>query len=225
MTKTVIALTSVRGRSGKDTLIEELRKAGHTVTRVAFGDTLKEACATELATPPYNTYADLLEYFHSDAKDSPMHSLSIRSLHRGAYREWLETQGPNSADWMDVARTPRWHLQMYGTEYRREFLKNPNVWLDAGLKEIEEAPEGIVVVTDMRQRNEYWALRKLNSKVLCSSYTARLQRLWFVPGVDDTGYHKTDLDLIGSNMDAVIMNEWGSPSGMVTQLEKQLGGL
>lgn len=219
MTKTVIALTSVRGRSGKDTLIEELRKAGHTVTRVAFGDTLKEACATELSTPPYNTRADLLEFFHSDAKDCSMHSLSIRNLHRGAYREWLETQGPNLSEWMDVARTPRWHLQQYGTEYRREFLKNPNVWLDAGLKEIKEAPEGLVVVTDMRQQNEYKAL------VLSGAAMVRLQRLWFIRGVDDTEYHKTDLDLIGHDMHAVVLNEWGNPSDMVSQLEKQLGGL
>lgn len=219
MTKTVIALTSVRGRSGKDTLIEELRKAGHTVTRVAFGDTLKEACATELSTPPYNTYADLLEFFHSDAKDCPMHSLSIRNLHRGTYREWLETQGSNLPEWMDAARTPRWHLQQYGTEYRREFLKNPNVWLDAGLKEIKEAPEGLVVVTDMRQKNEYQQLYLLNA------HPVRLHRMWFVPGVDDAGYHKTDLDLIGQRMSAVVLNGWGNPSDMVTQLEKQLGGL
>lgn len=219
MTKTVIALTSVRGRSGKDTLIEELRKAGHTVTRVAFGDTLKEACADELSTPPYNTRADLLEFFHSDAKDCSMHSLSIRNLHRGAYREWLETRGSNLPEWMDVARTPRWHLQQYGTEYRREFLKNPNVWLDAGLKEIQEAPEGIVVVADMRQRNEYLELTKRGAD------TVRLQRMWFVTGVDDAGYHKTDLDLIGHRMSAVVLNEWGNPANMVAQLEKQLGGL
>lgn len=224
MTKTVIALTSVRGRSGKDTLIEELRKAGHTVTRVAFGDTLKEACATELSTPPYNTRADLLEFFHSDAKDCPMHSLSIRNLHRGAYREWLESQGSNLPEWMDVARTPRWHLQQYGTEYRREFLKNPNVWLDAGLKEIKEAPDGIVVVTDMRQQNEYAALRMFTAG-RPRAYTVRLQRMWFVPGVDDAGYHKTDLDLIGNSMSAVVLNEWGNPAGMVDQLKKQIGGL
>lgn len=224
MTKTVIALTSVRGRSGKDTLIEELRKAGHTVTRVAFGDTLKEACATELSTPPYNTRADLLEFFHSDAKDCSMHSLSIRNLHRGAYREWLETQGPNLPEWMDVARTPRWHLQQYGTEYRREFMGKPDVWLNAGLKEIKEAPEGLVVVTDMRQQNEYSALTRF-SVDRPAAYAVRLHRMWFVPGVDDAGYHKTDLDLIGNSMSAVVLNEWGNPAGMVDQLKKQIGGL
>lgn len=154
-----------------------------------------------------------------------MHSLSIRNLHRGAYREWLETKGQNLPEWMDVARTPRWHLQQYGTEYRREFLKNPNVWLDAGLKEIKEAPEGLVVVTDMRQQNEYHALTALSQKVRYSARTVRLHRMWFVTGVDDAGYHKTDLDLIGHKMSAVILNEWGNPSDMVTQLEKQLGGL
>lgn len=223
MTKTVIALTSVRGRSGKDTLIEELRKAGHTVTRVAFGDTLKEACAEELNCPHFYT-GDLLEFFHSDAKDHLMPGLAIRQLSRSAYREWLETRGSNSPEWMDTVRTPRWHLQMYGTEYRREFLKNPNVWLDAGLKGIKEAPEGLVVVTDMRQQNEYAALNKF-SVDRPKAYTVRLQRMWFVPGVDDDGYHKTDLDLIGNSMSAVVLNEWGNPSGMVDQLEKQLGGL
>ena len=223
MTKTVIALTSVRGRSGKDTLIEELRKAGHTVTRVAFGDTLKEACADELAIAPFFK-EDLLEFFHSDAKDQMMPGLAIRNLHRGAYREWLETQGPNIQEWMDVARTPRWHLQQYGTEYRREFLKNPNVWLDAGLKEIQEAPEGLVVVTDMRQQNEYAALGMFTAG-RPRAYTVRLHRMWFVPGVDDVGYHKTDLDLIGNSMSAVVLNEWGNPAGMVDQLKKQVGGL
>lgn len=221
MTKTVIALTSVRGRSGKDTLIEELRKAGHTVTRVAFGDTLKEACADELAIAPFFK-EDLLEFFHSDAKDQMMPGLSIRNLHRGAYREWLETRGPNLPEWMDVARTPRWHLQQYGTEYRREFMGEPDVWLNAGLKEIAKAPEGLVVVSDLRQRNEYAKLLRAPG---LNVNTVWLHRMWFVKGVDDAPYHKTDLDLLGRSMDAVVLNEWGNPSDMVSQLEKQLGGL
>ena len=221
MTKTVIALTSVRGRSGKDTLIEELRKAGHTVTRVAFGDTLKEACAAELAIAPFFK-EDLLEFFHSDAKDQPMPGLAIRNLHRGVYREWLETRGPNLPEWMDVARTPRWHLQQYGTEYRREFMGEPDVWLNAGLKEIAKAPEGLVVVSDMRQRNEYAKLLRAPD---LNVNTVWLHRMWFVKGVDDATYHKTDLDLLGHDMHAVVLNEWGNPSDMVTQLEKQLGGL
>ena len=219
MTQTVIALTSVRGRSGKDTLIEELRKAGHTVTRVAFGDTLKEACATALANETFTRH-DLLEFFHSDAKDERMPGLAVDKIQEGPYKDWLWAFCSDRFS----PRTPRWHLQQYGTEYRREFLKNPTVWLDAGLKEIKEAPEGLVVVTDMRQQNEYAALTKF-SVDRPKAYTVRLHRMWFVPGVDDAGYHKTDLDLIGNSMSAVVLNEWGNPAGMVDQLIKQVGGL
>jgi len=220
MTKTIITLTSVRGRSGKDTLIEELRKAGHTVTRVAFGDTLKEACADELWGSAFER-EDLLEFFHSDAKDQEMPGLRIAQLPPSPYKTWLRKHTNEN---LRTNRTPRWHLQQYGTEYRREFLKNPNVWLDAGLKEIQEAPEGLVVVTDMRQQNEYAALGMFTAG-RPRAYTVRLHRMWFVPGVDDAVYHKTDLDLIGNSMSAVVLNEWGNPAGMVDQLKKQLGGL
>lgn len=224
MTKIVIALTSVRGRSGKDTLIDELRKAGHQVTRVAFGDTLKEACADEMGnyTEGWYTPATLLEFFHSDHKDFQMEDLRVTALPPSPYKNWLLNQAQD-AEWLQMPRTPRWHLQMYGTEYRREFLKNPNVWLDAGLKEIQEAPEGLVVVTDMRQQNEYAALTRF-SVDRPAAWAVRLHRMWFVPGVDDAGYHKTDLDLIGNSMSAVVLNEWGNPSGMVDQLTKQIGG-
>lgn len=217
MTKIVIALTSVRGRSGKDTLIDELRKAGHQVTRVAFGDTLKEACAAELASTRFSEET-LLEFFHSNHKDVLMDDLRVTALPRSDYKDWLLGLVTDPS-WNQEPRSPRWHLQMYGTEYRREFLNDPNVWLNAGLKEIQEAPEGLVVVTDMRQKNEYSELCSIGAK------TVRLQRLWFVPGVDDAGYHKTDLDLIGHDMHAVVLNEWGNPSSMVDQLTGQLGGI
>lgn len=224
MTKTVIALTSVRGRSGKDTLIEELRKAGHTVTRVAFGDTLKVACAGELASSRFSEET-LLEFFHSNHKDVLMDDLRVTALPKSDYKDWLLSNALVAPE-IQEPRSPRWHLQQYGTEYRREFLKNPDVWLNAGLKEIAKAPEGLVVVTDMRQHNEYLNLWLLgNASPPCNVSTVRLQRMWFVPGVDDAGYHKTDLDLIGHRMDAVVLNEWGNPSDMVAQLEKQLGGL
>lgn len=220
MTKVVIALASVRGRSGKDTLIEELRKAGHQVTRVAFGDTLKVACASELASSRFSEET-LLEFFHSNHKDVLMDDLRVTSLPQSDYKDWLLGLVTDPS-WNQEPRSPRWHLQMYGTEYRREFYNEPDVWLNAGLKEIEKSPAGLVVVSDLRQRNEYAKLLRTPGLHV---NTVWLHRMWFVPGVDDAPYHKTDLDLLGRSMDAVVLNEWGSPSDMVTQLEKQLGGL
>lgn len=221
MTKLVICLTSVRGRSGKDTLIEQLRLQGHEVTRVAFGDVLKEECADTLQSY-WNEREKLIDWFHSDMKDVPQLTLAIREIPEGPYKEWLmykAARGDETLDWMRSPRTPRWHLQQYATDYRRVFLNDPDVWLRAGLKKIAEAPEGpLVVVTDLRQANEYNALASLSEQG-CKVRIVRLHRMWFVPGVDDAPYHVTDVDLIGHLMTDVILNVWGNPADMVQQLK------
>lgn len=222
MTKKIICLTSVRGRSGKDTLIDLLVNTGHDVARVAFGDCLKEECAKDLATDVF-TAEDLLGFFHSDAKDQPMPGLAIKELPSYAYKWFLMVASKNPMDphYFDRPRTPRWHLQQYGTNFRRDHLKNPNVWLDAGMKIIKNTEAEIIVVSDMRQRNEYNNLRLYGQLTGSTVKLVRLQRLWNIPGVDDAPYHVTDLDLIGHQMDAVVLNEWGNPEAMLDQLKTQ----
>lgn len=222
MAKIILCLTSVRGRSGKDTLIEQLIQAGHEVARVAFGDVLKEECAETLQSY-WNERAKLLDWFHSDMKDVARATLSIREIPEGPYKEWLMYKAPRDPvqhRWMEQARTPRWHLQQYGTNYRRDFLKDPDVWLNAGMKVIANTEADIVVVSDLRQSNEYDRLEYLGS-VTGSVKFIRLHRMWFVPGVDDAEFHVTDLDLIGHKMDACVFNHWGNPQGMIDQLKIQ----
>lgn len=217
MAKIIICLTSVRGRSGKDTLIEQLTMQGYDVARVAFGDALKEECAAALQSY-WNEREKLLDWFHSDMKDVLQLTLAIREIPDGPYKEWLmyKAERPEvGKDWMREARTPRWHLQQYATDYRRVFLKDPDVWLNAGMKVIEGQASPLVVVTDMRQANEYARLQEAGGRMV------RLHRMWFVTGVDDAEYHITDLDLIGHKMDACAFNRWGNPQGMVTQLKDQ----
>ncbi|BAO20682.1 hypothetical protein X917_gp16 [Pseudomonas phage PPpW-4] len=230
----IIALTSVRGRSGKDTLIEQLKARGLEVARVAFGDILKEECAKELQSwkVPFET---LVQWFHSDTKDQLLGDLAISQIPDGPYRQWLMFTADRNEDpkWMESPRSPRWHLQKYGTDYRRNHLANPNVWLNAGLENIEGlalAGAKLIVVTDLRQRNEYQALADLSGVLWTSPAgsakvdavkAVRMQRLWFVPGVDDAEYHVTDLDLIGFYMNAVVLNQWGHPDAMVEQLYQQ----
>lgn len=217
MAKLILCLTSVRGRSGKDTLIEQLTLAGHEVARVAFGDVLKEECAETLQSY-WNEREKLLDWFHSDMKDVPQLTLAIREIPEGPYKEWLmfkaDREG-SEGDWMKTPRTPRWHLQQYATDYRRVFLKDPDVWLNAGMKTIEGTDADIVVVSDMRQANEYTRLAEAGGVMV------RLHRMWFIPGVDDAPYHVTDLDLIGHKMDACVFNHWGNPQGMIDQLKIQ----
>lgn len=221
-TKKIICLTSVRGRSGKDTLINLLVKAGFDVARVAFGDCLKEECAHDLANDVF-TKEDLLGFFHSDAKDELMPGLAIKELPSYAYKRFLMAtrKDPVEHRYLSQPRTPRWHLQQYGTNFRRDHLKNPNVWLDAGLRTITNTESEIIVVSDMRQRNEYNNLRLYGQLKDSTVKLVRLQRLWNIPGVDDAPYHVTDLDLIGHRMDAVVLNKWGNPEGMLDQLNTQ----
>lgn len=218
MAKVILCLTSVRGRSGKDTLIEQMTLQGYDVARVAFGDALKEECADALQSY-WNEREKLLDWFHSDMKDVRQATLAIREIPEGPYKQWLmfkaDRSDDTSKDWMAEQRTPRWHLQKYATDYRRVFLKDPDVWLNAGMKVIEGQTSEFVVVTDMRQANEYARLKSVGGCMV------RLHRMWFVPGVDDAAYHITDLDLIGHKMDACAFNHWGNPKGMVDQLQVQ----
>lgn len=215
----IIALTSVRGQSGKDTLIEQLELNGFVVARVAFGDVLKEQCATDMAGYDFNKQ-DLLRFFHGPEKDVAMPGLAIKHVTEGPYKRWLiDTAERDSSQWMQQVRTPRWHLQQYGTNFRRVHLDNPNVWLDEGMKLVEELQGNeafdLIVISDLRQRNEYKKLKAYGAKLV------RLQRMWFKACIDDQAFHVTDLDLIGHGMDAVVLNVWGEPGDMVQQLYAQ----
>jgi hypothetical protein len=216
----IIALTSTRGQSGKDTLCDLLVQSGFTVVRVAFGDVLKENCARVLSNGYDMDEATLIEWFHSDQKDRLKPSLAIKDIPNSNYRNWLMFKADQGTDmdWVNAMRTPRWHLQKFGTEFSREYMKQPDIWLNEGLKKITEATLGkpdFIVVSDLRQENEYQALYDLGAKLV------RLQRMWFKPGVDDVAFHGTDVVLTKYEMDALVLNEWNKPMEMLTQLREQ----
>uniref|UniRef100_A0AAU6VZN9 Deoxynucleotide monophosphate kinase n=1 Tax=Pseudomonas phage Ghual01 TaxID=3138534 RepID=A0AAU6VZN9_9CAUD len=214
---TIIALTSERGRSGKDTLVELLREEGFEICRVAFGDVLKRQCAEVLTTDNYARVV-MENHCHTDLKDALFEELSILSLPDSEYKDWLieHRQDPVAGRWLTQLRSPRWHLQQYGTGFRRNFKGEPDVWLKEGLKEIDRAFEGqVVVVTDMRQANEYEAL------AIRQAHLVRLSRNWVIPEVDNAPLHATDIELRDFQMDAVVENRWGYASQMLDQLKAQ----
>jgi hypothetical protein len=208
----IIALTSERGRSGKDTLVELLREEGHEVYRVAFGDVLKRQCAGVL-THDEAARIVMESHCHTDLKDAVFEELAICNLPETPYRDWL---------WFDcdhdegIPRSPRWHLQQYGTGFRRNHLQDLDVWLREGIKVVDQAPKGsLVVVTDMRQANEYAALS------VRQAHLVRLSRDWHIAAVDDVPLHATDIELRDYQMDALVVNRWGNARGMLDQLKEQ----
>ncbi|CAI3971369.1 deoxynucleoside monophosphate kinase [Pseudomonas phage CHF7] len=217
MSRVIIALTSERGRSGKDTLVELLREEGFEVYRVAFGDVLKHQCSLVL-TDCREAQIVMESHMHTDLKDAPFEELSIKELPDSEYRDWLidNRTDPVMHRFLSQSRSPRWHLQQYGTGFRRNYKGEPDVWLNEGLKLIEKAPEdSLVVVTDMRQANEYLALEGLGAHLV------RLIRGWPIETVDSAPLHATDIELRDHVMDAVVKNEWGYASDMLVQLRAQ----
>lgn len=211
MSLVIIALTSERGRSGKDTIVELLREEGFEVYRVAFGDVLKHQCSLVL-TDCREAQIVMESHMHTDLKDAKFEELSINNIPDSEYSDWLRENF-----WDDTApQSPRWHLQQYGTGFRRNYKGEPDVWLNEGLKLIEKAPEdSLVVVTDMRQANEYLALEGLGAHLV------RLIRGWPIEAVDSAPLHATDIELRDHVMDAVVKNEWGYASDMLVQLRAQ----
>lgn len=213
MSQVIIALTSERGRSGKDTLIEKLREAGYKVYRVAFGDVLKRQCS-EVLTDFESARIVMESHMHTDLKDAQFEELAIGELPPSEYCEWL-FDDPAIFD-LETPRSPRWHLQQYGTGFRRNFKEDPDVWLNEGLKEIAKAPaDALVVVSDMRQANEYAALNERGAHLV------RLQRDWSIPAVDNAPLHATDIELRDFPMDALVVNRWGHADWMLESLTAQ----
>lgn len=214
MSKPILALNSIRGKSGKDTLIEHLEKQlGLKVFRVAFADVLKKQCAEALGDPR------LEAHMHTSAKDTDSVALSIEKLPEGDYKEFLECH----TDYCQTSpRSLRWHLQHYGTEFRREFLKEPNIWLNLGLIEVAKGlanpATDVVVVTDMRLPNEYSTLAALPG-----AKTVRIVRDWFIQDVDEAAYHISDIALMAHPFDALVVNSWGKPEEMVNKVKPLLG--
>lgn len=215
----LLALNSIRGKSGKDTLIGLLESEGRKVFRVAFADVLKKMCAEALAGDA--AYAVVLESrCHSSAKDTPFESLSVRMIPDGPYKNWL-SKSLVTVEELTAPRSMRWHLQTFGTGYHREHLGKPNVWLDMGLEEVrkgfDDGSYDHVVITDMRMVNEFDRLNNFNWDL----HTVRIVRDWFIPGVDDQSYHISDIALMAHPFDALVVNRLGEPWVMLDQLKEQ----
>lgn len=217
MSKPILALNSVRGKSGKDTLIEQIERQGLKVHRVAFADVLKRevACAVAHDSDEAKAYE---AQAHSSNKDENYFDLSIQNLPSNGYTDFLLGHEQYAAR---APRSMRWHCQTYGTEFVREHLKRPRYWLDKGLVEIlngqSDPSVDVVVVADMRLPNEYAELSRLPN-----CHTVRLVRTWYQEGTDNVPMHVSDYALMAEPFDALVVNEWGSPERMFDQIKRFL---
>lgn len=208
----IIGLHSNVGKSGKDTLTEMLN-----AERFAFGDALKEECARAL-TETQEEYAAVLMAMHNQQlKDKPDASLAIKRIPHGFWSSYLYAQWHPSLD-PSAPRSPRWHIQMYGTMRRNE---NSEYWVNVirdQIADFKSSSEGFrkefIVVSDVRMPNELEMVKQMGGKVFT------VKRTWY-DKLDDVPKHSSDTALDGFEL-PIINNIFGNPEGMLEQLKEYI---
>lgn len=224
----LIGLYSQRGKHGKDTLCELIEQAGFRVKRLAFGDALKHEASQAIA---FNRYrASILEkYCHDqDFKDTDMRDLAIYNVDNPCYRAFLRkliwSQDNATGEWLSSQvsqpRSMRWHLQKYGNEYVRDYCHDTDRWVrsvsvDYRALSLVPTVYDFIVVTDMRQPNEYEWLVSHNGIPL------EVRRDWVDEGVDTKEPHATDGALDDKNM-AILTNTRGNTSRLLHEFTKYM---
>jgi hypothetical protein len=210
----VIALTSSRGQSGKDTLVEELINQGYKVRRVAFADPMKDELCELLPNHTWN-YRVMCD---GERKDSTLSSLSINRLPITEYSEWLRFVFPND---LYRDRSLRWHLQQFGTDFTRVFKEDHYKWLHLGLDAVTKAVTcdayDYVVVTDMRETFEHKYLTRF-----FNATTVRIARDWENTQVDSLETHSSDTALWDVPLDLTLINRLNERHLLPNQLLEYL---
>lgn len=132
-----ILLISGKKQSGKDTLYEIIKKnTRDSFTRVAFADSLKEKSLAALNTI-FGIHVSKDIFIDEKQKEAPLHLPNINKI-----------------------ITPRYFLQIFGTEFIRNTL-DENYWVKtAWIKILKDLPKQNIVITDCRYPNEIEEIKK-----------------------------------------------------------------
>ena len=150
----LIGLIGLKG-SGKDTAAGIL--AEHGFIRMAFADELyKEVAAAYEVTPEFLS--------DRDRKETPLERLALRYCRDpkfvGLFTAVHAPGGLTAEEVLSAPRSPRWVVQNWGTEYRRQSQwGRDDYWVDPVMRKIDSRPGARVVLSDVRLPNEVWAIR------------------------------------------------------------------
>lgn len=145
--------------SGKDTLFELLKEQNPDVRNIKFADALTEDVRTLF---PYIPAEEFLEVRNSQVlKDLCFNMFKPKNIATGSQGDryvafLVDKMGYD----LDQRMSVRDHLDIYGTKYVREFLNQPDYWIDRTMGQIRNtvAAGKIPVITDVRFPNEFKAL-------------------------------------------------------------------
>lgn len=190
-------------RAGKDIIANRLMEYGYT--RAAFATALyREVSATFGVTPE--------QLASHEWKTQPQLALLGRNSQCAKYRAVLQNRGVN----MYEPQTSRFHLQLWGTEYRR-VLFDRAYWtneIDFTLSHVR----GPIVITDLRFRDEHDYLSRFAWR------TNRQFRVLEILRESVAGSsHVSDMHLGDAFIDLAVHNVEGDPSIAVNTVLHYLG--
>ncbi len=196
-------------RSGKNTVADIVCEEGPGNIQLAVSTALREEVATN--------FGMLFDEFVALPKDEANIHLSLHLSRSTEYVGALLNsdvcyKDPDPSSFVNRPRSPRWHLQCWGTEYRRTHY-GQDYWINRLMSDLAraeaQAPRSILV-TDVRFLNEIHALRERGFSI------ARVDR----PGAEPTFNHYSEVEWPTVEPDIVISN-----NGSMDDLRKVVNGL
>jgi hypothetical protein len=200
----VIGLTGQPG-TGKDSCAEALEP--HRFLPIAFADALRHEVVLAWRV-------DLRILTDRITKETALPALSIGMCGEPDFINWATSKGLSLAE----PRSPRWVLQRWGTEFRRE--QNADYWVQIVERWIRRQM-GVgydrIVITDVRMPNEAELVRRLGGKLL------RVHRPDVAPMAPETADHSSEAHAALA-VDGVIHND-SSLDALHAEVQRVLAGL
>jgi hypothetical protein len=218
----IIGLTGSKG-AGKDTAAAALAEQ-LGFRRVAFADALYLEVADAFGvTVPYLA--------NRDTKETPLPELAIDRCTDPRFIKALRSAAVDHGVPLDTAcpRSPRWILQRWGTEYRRQYCRDDAYWLDQVQRAIDANPERDFVVTDVRYLNEAQFIRRAGEHRCSRLVRVRRPKVEAMMASDqstsETAGHRSETEMLGYPADLELINEEGCAEVMIEAVLDWIGSL
>ena len=123
---------------------------------------------------------------------------------------------------MDSPRSPRWTLQLWGTEYRRRSEHGyDSYWLDKVSSLIKINPEKRFVITDVRFTNEAdWVEREGGTLIRVSRPVLEEREALARKAGTLTALHPSETELMQRVVPYTLLNQEGKPESLISGLKQ-----
>ena len=205
----IVGLMGVKG-SGKDTgaryLTEELG-----FVRIGFADALYKEVA--------DAFGVTVEFLgNRDTKESDLPQLALAHCRDAAFvRAVREEEGaeafPDYEQFLLAPRSPRFVLQLWGTEYRRRRGVD-SYWLDIVQAAIEANPQRSFVVTDVRFNNEANFIEAMRGTLIRVRRPDLEAREAAERSKNGRAAHPSETELLTRRVDHEVVNVEGHPDSL-----------